>query len=289
MYKRKNQETNWGGPRETKLDWDDEFPATGGRMLAPIAFGHKYEPVAAQMYADWFQTTLMAPGIVEHPCHTWLTASPDRMDLRNGLLVEIKCAYTRVLPSQEIPAKHWVQMQIAMACCGMRECCYVEFSLNNNTRVSTQMTPDNRPMLFVRKVEYDPVWFYEHLDALYAFYSETMNSMKRRPRAKTLTTGTASEPYIYTSRSEQHRFDCHFIPAPTETTYINPDPIPGMPRELEGLEVPDCVAHPAWKPSKFIDDVFKFGLCEYIDLDPEPNELPHIEPIPCIVPALLTQ
>lgn len=270
MLSRKNADAT--RVRETVHDWSNEFACEVGPSWPPVAFGHKYEPVAAQMYTDWFQTTLMAPGIVEHPQHTWLTASPDRIDLRNGVLLEIKCAFTRVLPSREVPARHWVQMQIAMACCGMNECCYVEFSLNNSTRTQEHVSPDDTPMLFVRRVEFDPTWFDDHVDTLYAFYKETMQGMRRRPRPRTVLKARLDhDRQVFTSQTESHRFTARYIPAPVETVDM-PLEIPGeMQAQAPVLEVPDCVSAKAWKPSRFLDEMFNHGHAEQIDLDPLPG------------------
>lgn len=134
-----------------------------------IRHGHKYEPVAAAAYAHVRQCTLAKLGVIEHPEYSWLSASPDRIDITHGTLVEIKCPYTRRVPSP-VPRKHWIQMQIAMACSGIHRCTYVELSVSPSTRPCTHADlADN--VIYYRDILYDETWFQENVRALYDIHA----------------------------------------------------------------------------------------------------------------------
>lgn len=144
-----------------------------------IKFGHDHEPHAAQIYAHYEKASLAKVGIIEHPIYRWLACSPDRIDVTNNKLVEIKCAYTRVLPAIQIPPAHWMQMQIAMACAGIHTCAYVECSMETATRRSSDNCADC--VIFTRDVHYDPYWFDTNVKALYAFHCRLCDKLKRSP------------------------------------------------------------------------------------------------------------
>lgn len=132
-------------------------------------FGHTYEPVAADIYAQQTKHVLVSVGAVEHPTMPWLSASPDRIDLTDNCLVEIKCAYSAAVPRRKIPTTHWIQMQIAMACTRMNKCKYVELSASPMTRHSLFTYDDATYFLSVRTVTFDRPWMVYVAPKLHSF------------------------------------------------------------------------------------------------------------------------
>jgi len=145
-----------------------------GPLPAPtvpaLRYGHEHEMDAAVMYARHAKTGVAEVGIAEHPFMRWLAASPDRVAPSHGCLVEIKCAYSKTLPRKNIPADHWVQMQIAMACTGIHKCDYVEYSGSFLTRDMHYMGEPETPCIFVRRVTFNRVWFEGIVHRVYSFY-----------------------------------------------------------------------------------------------------------------------
>lgn len=116
----------WDQVMREKCGIDNKQPVSDFARAA-MAFGRETEPWAAAEYAQKRKTTLMTVGLVTHPKLSWLAASPDRVNINDNCLVEIKCLYRQRQPRKEVPASHYIQMQIAMFCCGFDKCHYVEY------------------------------------------------------------------------------------------------------------------------------------------------------------------
>lgn len=157
----------------------DKTNSVSGLASAAMEFGHEYEPIAAQIYAQHERASLAKVGIIEHPLHRWLACSPDRIDVTNNKLVEIKCAYSRVLPSVTVPPAHWTQMQIAMACSGIHTCAYVECSVANHTRRESDDIADY--VIFTRDISFDVHWFESVVRDLYKFHQTLCTKLGRGP------------------------------------------------------------------------------------------------------------
>lgn len=151
-----------------------ENPADTGPLavssIPSIRFGHDHESEAAMMYAQSQATALHKVGLAIHPQFHWLAASPDRIDPTRGRLIEIKCAYSRIVPASKIPKQHWIQMQIAMACTGVHICDYVEYSKCFLTRRKQYRRENDGACIFIRRVHFDMSWFAAHVENLYNFY-----------------------------------------------------------------------------------------------------------------------
>jgi len=142
--------------------------------------GNEYEPVAAALYAQHECASLARVGIAEHPQYQWLACSPDRIDVTHNKLVEIKCAYSRVLPAIKVPTAHWTQMQIAMACTGIHTCAYVECSTSPGTRKSCDNVSDY--VIYTRDIAFDQSWFDTHVKRLYEFHRLITRTMRIKPK-----------------------------------------------------------------------------------------------------------
>lgn len=89
-----------------------------------IMHGIKYEEVAVKIYKHMENDTVLMFGCVPHPKIPFLASSPDGIR-PNGIMLEIKCPYTRILtgiPSEE----YWTQVQGQMEVCDLEESDFFE-------------------------------------------------------------------------------------------------------------------------------------------------------------------
>ncbi len=112
---------------------DSKLTATAPRGVnveSPLHWGQKYEPVSVMWYESEYQTTVGEFGCIPHPTIACLAASPDGINIdhrnpRYGRMLEIKNVVSREITG--VPKKeYWIQMQLQMAVCGLRECDFLE-------------------------------------------------------------------------------------------------------------------------------------------------------------------
>jgi putative phage-type endonuclease len=105
-------------------------PKAMNMNLPPLKWGIKYEPVAAYLYSHLFGLRLHEFGLLVHPEFTFIGASPDGIS-EAGIMVEIKCPYRRKITG-EVPGQYYMQMQLQLAVCGLRECDYFECEIEES-------------------------------------------------------------------------------------------------------------------------------------------------------------
>ena len=89
-----------------------------------LAHGVKYEPVATSIYQSRYGVTVYEFGLIKHPRHDFLGASPDGIsDL--GVMLEIKCPYKRIV-NDSIMEQYYYQMQGQLDACDLDECDFLE-------------------------------------------------------------------------------------------------------------------------------------------------------------------
>jgi len=107
--------------------------------------GTKYEPIALEIYGELKNCMIDEYGILKHPKHNFLGASPDgivnhyrRSDMGFnkdfGKMIEIKCPMQRKIVHegtvQDIcPHYYWVQVQLQLECCDLDECDFCQYNL----------------------------------------------------------------------------------------------------------------------------------------------------------------
>lgn len=67
----------------------------------------------------------MDVGLLQHPIHKWLGATPDGV-FRCGLLLEIKCPLTRAI-RHDVPAEYYAQMQVQMEVADLEGCVFAQY------------------------------------------------------------------------------------------------------------------------------------------------------------------
>ena len=94
--------------------------------IPPLKWGTMFEPMASRSYSqerediEVHEFGLIADPILEH-----FGASPDGIN-DMGIMIEIKCPYSREIIDDSIPHKYYMQIQGQLAVCCLKECDYVE-------------------------------------------------------------------------------------------------------------------------------------------------------------------
>jgi putative phage-type endonuclease len=118
---------------------------------AAMQWGTETEPFARAAYESTKDVLVEEVGFVAHPSIEGAGASPDGLVGLFGL-VEIKCPNTathiQTLLDQKVPEKYNTQMQWQMACTSRQWCDFVSF----DPRM------DEGLQLFIKRVEYDPIY-----------------------------------------------------------------------------------------------------------------------------------
>jgi putative phage-type endonuclease len=110
-----------------------------------VHHGKKYEEVATMIYQHIYNTRVTEFGLLPHPRHSFIGASPDgicnqyTMDYefndRLGVMLEIKCPYSRKIKTKgkidgEIcPHYYWDQVQVQLECCNLEICDFFQCDL----------------------------------------------------------------------------------------------------------------------------------------------------------------
>lgn len=130
------------------------------------AHGQKYEDEACDLMASCLGEKVLPFGLLVHPEHPWLAASPDGIT-HTGKCVEIKCPLRRTIVPGKIPSHYFPQVQVQMQVCGLDATLFVQYKPG-------ALMPDGKPFLDVTVVERDDAWFRDALPKLKAFHDEFM-------------------------------------------------------------------------------------------------------------------
>jgi len=108
---------------------------TNFQNVPPLKWGNMFEDMAVRCYRQLNNNIkIHIFGIIQNKSIKNFGASPDGIsDL--GIMVEIKCPYSRTIKKDVIPEKYYYQMQGQLAVCNLKECDYVECNFktfNNN-------------------------------------------------------------------------------------------------------------------------------------------------------------
>lgn len=87
-------------------------------------WGVKYEPIATQLYEFRKKTQVIEFGLIQHPVHKFIGASPDGITPK-GTMLEIKCPYRRKITGV-VPDYYWIQMQTQLEVCDLDVCDFLE-------------------------------------------------------------------------------------------------------------------------------------------------------------------
>ena len=90
--------------------------------------GKKYEEIATRLYRREFNTDVIEFGLLQHPRLNYLAASPDGIT-PNGVMLEIKCPYSRKIEEGIPPLWYWCQMQVQLEVADLDQCDFLECAI----------------------------------------------------------------------------------------------------------------------------------------------------------------
>ena len=145
----KQRSEEWFKLRENRLTASDLYDAVyhpitlikkklknvsfNSHAIPALKWGCMFEEVAANIYAHLNLTKINEFGLLVNDKINNFGASPDGIT-DEGIMIEIKCPYSREIKDKVIPDKYYYQMQGQMAVCELDICDYIEckFKTFNN-------------------------------------------------------------------------------------------------------------------------------------------------------------
>lgn len=99
---------------------------TNYSAIPALKFGTMFEAMAARCYSQKNDDILIHEfGMIPHKTLDNFGASPDGIN-ELGIMLEIKCLYSRKIKNGVIPPKYYLQIQGQLAVCELKECDYIE-------------------------------------------------------------------------------------------------------------------------------------------------------------------
>ena len=98
----------------------------GFRGSAATRHGQVNEDVAIAKYEERYNTRVFSFGLFLDPVRSWLGGSPDGVT-KEGVLIEVKCPYSRPIIAGQVPAYYLPQVQTLMAMMQLEECHFIQF------------------------------------------------------------------------------------------------------------------------------------------------------------------
>jgi putative phage-type endonuclease len=87
--------------------------------------GKKFEEIATRLYRKRFNTDVIEFGLLPHPRLSYIAASPDGIT-SSGIMLEIKCPYSRKIIEGVPPIWYWCQMQVQLEVADLDQCDFLE-------------------------------------------------------------------------------------------------------------------------------------------------------------------
>ena len=108
--------------KKAKLTKDN----TNYNSIKPLKWGTMFEPMASRIYSEVNgNVNIYEFGLVCDKQNEHFGASPDGIN-ELGIMIEIKCPYSRKIVDDQIPDKYFMQIQGQLAVCNLNECDYIE-------------------------------------------------------------------------------------------------------------------------------------------------------------------
>ena len=108
--------------KKAKLTKDN----TNYNSIKPLKWGTMFEPMASRIYSEVNgNVNIYEFGLVCDKQNEHFGASPDGIN-ELGIMIEIKCPYSRKIVDDHIPDKYFMQIQGQLAVCNLNECDYIE-------------------------------------------------------------------------------------------------------------------------------------------------------------------
>jgi|LakMenE09Jun09ns_1017247.scaffolds.fasta_scaffold01306_2 putative phage-type endonuclease len=94
--------------------------------IPALKWGVMFESMATRCYSQMNQNIVISEfGLIPDNCLEHFGASPDGIN-DIGIMIEIKCPYSREIVDGNILEKYYMQIQGQLAVCGLKECDFIE-------------------------------------------------------------------------------------------------------------------------------------------------------------------
>jgi len=93
--------------------------------IPALKWGTMFEPIAIKIYSHINNKKIHEFGLIINDNIQHFGASPDGIT-EDGIMIEIKCPYSRKIIDGEIPEKYYYQIQGQLAVCNLEDCDYIE-------------------------------------------------------------------------------------------------------------------------------------------------------------------
>jgi putative phage-type endonuclease len=137
-------------------------------------WGQEMEPHIASLVEQVFDDEVLEVGLLVHPTHDWLGASPDGVMKKTGQLVEIKAPYKRQLGGDNaayVPATYYAQMQVQMQVAQAYQTIFAQWQpADKNDR--------GEEILDITVIDRDDAWFAQHKHDLRRFWEDLMEARR---------------------------------------------------------------------------------------------------------------
>jgi putative phage-type endonuclease len=110
--------------------------------IPPLKWGTMYEHVSNAIYEDVTGTKVYEFGLLPHPHLSWFGCSPDGIT-ENGVMVEIKTPYRRLIKPGEVLEQYEYQIQGQLDVCELDECDFIEVELKEYEDMKSYETDED--------------------------------------------------------------------------------------------------------------------------------------------------
>jgi putative phage-type endonuclease len=196
----KQRTTEWFEARKTRLTASDLYDAVKGgnvsirlakkkanivvdninyNAIPALKWGTMFEPMATRCYSQKMNNINIHDfGLICDVDNKHFGASPDGIN-ELGIMLEIKCPYSRKIVDGVIPEKYKMQIQGQLAVCKLKECDYIECIFKSIENVDEYLEiGDNTTSHGPRSTHGVIAEFYNHKGEYVYFYSDANKTPK---------------------------------------------------------------------------------------------------------------
>ena len=132
-------------------------------------WGNEKEDECLSIYSAETGKKYQSLGLVVHPQHRWLGASPDGVT-NDGRLLEVKCPVKRRIEPGVVPPYYYPQLQVLMEVLDLPEADFIQYM---------PATDFCSRILDVTRVKRDRAWWEDAFPRMKAFYDEWRDTERR--------------------------------------------------------------------------------------------------------------
>ena len=140
--------------------------------IPALKWGTMFEPMASRCYSQYNNNIKIYDfGLICDNKNEHFGASPDGIN-ELGIMIEIKCPYSRKIIDKVIPEKYKLQIQGQLAVCNLTECDYVECKFKTFENENIYLEELNQELLYDHGVIAE--YFYKKGEYYYIYSDENL-------------------------------------------------------------------------------------------------------------------